>query len=495
MTKPIQRRAVLAGAAALAVVAFDPLKRSWITEAHAHGGGHGHGHGHGHGGDCCGEISIPGLDGELTVDPDAITEAADDFGHIVSRAPIAVLRPGSDDDIRKMVKYANDCGLKVAMRGQGHSTLGQAQVEGGVVIDSRTLNTIHEIECDRAVVDAGVTWNQLVAATVAEGLTPPVLTDYLDLSVGGTLSVGGIGGATNLNGVQIDNVIELEVVTGEGKLVKCSKKKKRKLFEAVLGGLGQYGIITRATVKLVPAPESARIYRLVYSDIEQYVADQTFLAEEERFDYLEGQAAPNGAGGFQYTIEAAAWFSGSDTPDDGALLAGLSFDSSTVEDQGYEQWLRRLEPTIAFLKLIGVWGFPHPWIDLFVPASEAANVASIALSTVAPDSQDPILFYPFLRSNLTRPLFMVPDEPVIFLFDILRTAPPIPGVPEALVDLNRSIYDAAAAVGSKKYPISSIPFDPADWEDHYGEKWEDVLDLKAEYDPNSVLTPGQGIFP
>jgi FAD/FMN-containing dehydrogenase len=90
---------------------------------------------------------------------------------------------------------------------------------------------------------------------------------------------------------------------------------------------------------------------------------------------------------------------------------------------------------------------------------------------------------------------MVPDEPVIFLFDILRTAPPIPGVPEALVDLNRSIYDAAAAVGSKKYPISSIPFDPADWEDHYGEKWEDVLDLKAEYDPNNVLTPGQGIFP
>lgn len=481
MTNQIQRRAVLAGAAALAVVAFDPKSRSWITEAHAkpHGGG----------------ISIPGLDGELTLDPAAIAEAADDFGHIISRTPIAVLRPGSAEDIKKMVKYANKHHLKVAMRGQGHATYGQAQVSGGVVIDSRTLATIHDIDCDRAVVEAGVTWNELVAAAIPEGLTPPVLTDYLDLSVGGTLSNGGIGGATHQKGVQLDNVIELEVVTGEGKLVTCSRHHKRRLFEAVLGGLGQYGIITRATVKLEPAHDSARIYRLFYADIDQYVADQAFLAQDGRFDYLEGQVQPNGAGGFQYMVEAAVWFTSPDEPNDADALDGLSFDSSTVEDQGYEQWLRRLEPTIAFLKAIGVWGFPHPWIDLFIPASEAANVASLALASVPPDTQDPILFYPFVKNRLKPSLFMVPDEPVIFLFDILRTAPPIPGVPEALVDLNRSIYDAAAAVGSKRYPISSIPFDVSDWQDHYGDQWCEVQDLKEEYDPNNVLTPGQGIFP
>lgn len=482
MSERIGRRAILAGSAAAAVVAFDPIGRSWVTTALASCGGGG-------------GISIPNLDGELTVDPAAIAEAADDFGHIISRTPIAVLRPASAKDIRKMVKYANDHGLKVAMRGQGHSTQGQAQVQGGVVIDSRTLNVIHSITNKKAVVDAGVTWSALVAASIADGRTPPVLTDYLDLSVGGTLSVGGVGGATNRKGVQLDNVIELDVVTGEGKLVTCSKTKKRDLFEAVLGGLGQYGIIVKATIKLEAAEESARIYRLIYADVDQYVADQVTLADDERFDYLEGQVQPNGLGGFQYMIEAAAWFSDPDQPDDDDLLDGLSFDSSTVEDQPYEQWLRRLEPTIAFLKLIGVWGFPHPWLDLFLPASEAASFVGTALTTVATDTQDPILFYPFKRSKLTRPLFRVPEEDVVFLFDILRTAPPIPGVPEALVDLNRSLYDIAAAVGGTRYPISSIPFDPSDWEQHYGDEWENVIELKCEYDPNNVLTPGQNIFP
>ncbi|MEZ4220218.1 MAG: FAD-binding protein [Polyangiaceae bacterium] len=412
MSKQIGRRALLAGAAAASVVAFSPRDRSWITIAHAKGGG----------------SPIPKLDGELSVDPAALAEAADDHGHIISRTPIAVLRPGSIKDIRKMVKYANQHGIKVAMRGQGHSTHGQAQVNGGIVIDSRTLSTIHSIHAGgscgaRAEVDAGVTWSELVAQTVAQGLTPPVLTDYLDLSIGGTLSVGGIGGVAHRAGVQIDNVSELEVVTGEGKHVLCSAHKRSDLFHAVLGGLGQYGIIVRATVDLEPAEQSARVYQLFYTDINQFIADQVTCANDERFSYLEGQVQPNGMGGFQYMIEGAVWYSAPNTPNDAALTAGLSFASSAIQDQGYEQWLRRIEPVVEFLKLIGVWGFPHPWFDLFLPASQAANIATTALASVPPDSQDPILFYAFKASRLSRPLFRVPNEEFIFLFDILRTAP------------------------------------------------------------------------
>ena len=479
MSNKIQRRHLLTGLAAASVVAFNPLERSWITVAHAaHGGG----------------PPVPPLDGELTVDPAALAEAADDFGHIISRTPIAVLRPGSTKDIRKMVKYANKHGIKVAMRGQGHATYGQAQVDGGIVIDSRTQNTIHAIHNNRAVVDAGVTWNELITAAIPQGLTPPVLTDYLDLSIGGTLSVGGMGGVTHRAGAQIDNVLELEVVTGRGKHVSCSPSKRPDLFNAVLGGLGQYGIITRAVVGLESAEQSARIYQLYYDDINQFIADQVTCADDERFSYLEGQVLPNGQGGFQYMIEGAAWYTSPNTPDDAALTSDLSFTSSAIQDQGYEQWLRRLEPLIAFLMQIGVWEFPHPWLDLFLPASQTANITTTALASVPPDTQDPILLYPFKRSRLTRPLFRVPNEEFVFIFDILRTAPPVPGVPEALVDLNRSIYEAAAAVGGKRYPISSIPFDQNDWIAHYDYAWPLVNWLKNKYDPNGTLTPGQGIF-
>ena len=66
-------------------------------------------------------------------------------------------------------------------------------VQGGVVIDMSMLNTIHGIATDRIVVDAGTTWSAVIDAALAQGLTPPVLTVFTELSVSGTLSVSGIG--------------------------------------------------------------------------------------------------------------------------------------------------------------------------------------------------------------------------------------------------------------------------------------------------------------
>src|SRR5262245_17245323 len=108
----LRRRTVLGGAAAAAVIAFDPVGPGWVAGADATAGG----------------IDVPGLDGELVVDPQSLAEAADDYGHIVHRYPVAVLRPGSVRDIVTMVRFANAHRIRVAMRGQGHSVFGQAQV-------------------------------------------------------------------------------------------------------------------------------------------------------------------------------------------------------------------------------------------------------------------------------------------------------------------------------------------------------------------------------
>ena len=67
------------------------------------------------------------------------------------------------------------------------------------------------------MVGAGATWRAVLGATLARGLTPPVLTNYLGLSVGGTLAVGGIGGTSSRYGMQTDNVLALDVVTGDGR--------------------------------------------------------------------------------------------------------------------------------------------------------------------------------------------------------------------------------------------------------------------------------------
>src|SRR2546421_8733914 len=61
------------------------------------------------------------LKGELYFDDAVLQAAADDFGHVVHKKPTAMLRPGDAQDIAKLVQFANRQGLRVAMRGQGHS--------------------------------------------------------------------------------------------------------------------------------------------------------------------------------------------------------------------------------------------------------------------------------------------------------------------------------------------------------------------------------------
>ena len=187
---------------------------------------------------------------------------------IVHQMPEAVLHPGSDRDVASMIRWAGERGLKATPRGQGHSVYGRAQVDNGFVIDMTRLRTIHDIRSDRVVVDAGATWSEVVAATLPQGLVPPVLTDFLELSVGGTLVVGGIGSMTSRHGMQSDNVLALEVVTGTGQMVTCSPDSHANLFDAVRAGLGQAAVILRATLKLIPAPQQVRRFLLSYPDLQ-----------------------------------------------------------------------------------------------------------------------------------------------------------------------------------------------------------------------------------
>ncbi|MEM8534020.1 MAG: FAD-binding protein [Chloroflexota bacterium] len=481
MSQISRRSFIKTMAAGAVVIGFNPIGREWVTTAAA----------------APTLARIPQLDGVLLRDDSALAAAADDFGHIVSHNPVAVLEPGSVQDIVEMVRFARKHDLKIAGRGQGHSTYGQPQVEAGIVIDMNKLNTIHSINSDHAVVDAGVLWSQLLQEALPQGVTPPVLTDYIELTVGGTLTVGGIGGASHRHGVQVDNVLELEVVTGKGRLKTCSPSRNRRLFHSVLAGLGQCGIIVKATVKLIPAETNARVFSLFYDDINTFTADQRRVIDDERFNYVEGQLIPDGQGGWRYFLEAASFYTSPNEPDNASLLSDLSYISGdeVIEERTYFDFLNRLAPTVAFLKSIGVWYLPHPWFDVFVPASKVDQyVGDIAANLTLDDTgQGPVLIYPVKTERFTQPLFRVPDEPVVFLFDILRTAPS-KEVAEQMVASNRELFEQNRDLGGYRYAIGAVPFSRKDWRQHFGQVWSAFRKSKRRYDPNNVLTPGQGIF-
>ena len=288
---------------------------------------------------------LPRLDGELLVDEETPTSASEDFGHLIHRTPGAVRRPGSVDDVAAMVRRANRHDHKVVPQGRRHSVYGRAQTDGGIVIDMSQRRSIHSVGADRVTVDAGATWRDVLAATLPQRLTPPVLVNYLDLSVGGTLVIGGVGDTTTRYGMQSDNVLELEVVTGEGRRVRCSPRRNADLFDAVRAGLGQVAVITTATLRLVPAPEHVRRYVLTYPDLRTLLNDQRLVIADDRFDGLQGAVLPTPAG-WQFQLDVVAHGCGDEPLDDDALLTGLSDDRSAaaITSLPYLDYLDRLAP-------------------------------------------------------------------------------------------------------------------------------------------------------
>lgn len=436
------------------------------------------------------------LDDILDNDAEVRKITADDFGHFISKSPKAVITPNCAEDVVKTIQFARQNKIKIAARGQGHSTYGQSQVENGLVIDMSYLNKIHSIDNDKAVVDGGVVWIQLVEKLLEKNLTPSVLTDYLGLSVGGTLSVGGIGGTAHHHGLQVDNVVELLVATGAGKLETCSRSENTELFEAVLAGLGQCGIIVRATIEPISAPKNARVYSLVYESLNDFIQDQRLLAGDKRFNYFKGAIISKPQGGWNYILEAASFWSSPTEPNNDALLTSLKHIKSMtkIEDKSYFDFIN--VPVVAMLNSMGAWSTPHPWFDVFLPSSTVEDYVEKTLSSLTPkDTGNGFIFlYPVNTQSTNMPLSRLPDEPIAFLFDILRNQTSDSATSKQMLDSNRKLFEQARDLGGYRYPIGSIPFSQNDWMQHFGSKWDKLVSLKQKYDPDNILTPGQGIF-
>ena len=405
----------------------------------------------------------PPLDGGIRVDDRARAAAADDFGHLVHRTPEGVLLPASEEDVAVAVRWAAEHGRAFAAQGRRHSVFGRDQAGGGIVADMRLLRTVHTIEDDRVVVDAGATWREVLAATLPRGLAPPGLPDYLDLSVGDTLIVGGVGSGISRFGVLSDNVLDLQVVTGRGERLVASPARNPGLFDAVRAGLGQVAVVTRATLRLVPAPRQVRRFLLAYPDLATMLADERLLAHEHRFERVQGAVLPAPSGGWTFRLDLVKE-PPPGPPDDDALLAGLSDDRPRAESSTlpYLEYLDRLAALERLLRSEGRWSFPHPWLTTFVGDPAVESVAAGELAGLAPADLGPlgqVVVSPILRESVRTPLLRLPPDPLGFTFNLVRF-PPTDDAAEArrLVTANRAVYERVRAAGGTLYPVSAFPW-------------------------------------
>ncbi|MCC5618139.1 FAD-binding protein [Nostoc sp. CHAB 5836] len=436
--------------------------------------------------------------GEVINTPESITEFSQDFGRIIKKKPLSIVRPQSSQDVAQVIEYAVHNDLTVCPRAGGYSLGGQCLNQDGIILDMRSLNRIHEINPDQLYfqADAGASWRKVVESSMLHSLIPPVLTNFIDVTVGGTHAAGGIGVSSFRYGTQADNCLELEVVTGDGEIIWCNPKENSELFNHVLCGYGQFGIITQVRHKLQLHRPYTRTYYLTYDNLDALLKDKQTLTSENRIDYLLSVPSPalelfSKAKSkpliqwfyvLQITIEVDELNANNN---DEKILADLNYYRRTyTEDTSYGDFV---------LPALGM-NLPentvHPWVDLIIPESQAKTYIETALSRLPAvlDCGNTLIGSFCLPLHTTKiPMFCRPNEDTIGL-GIYPIIPEFQLQP-VLSEL-KYLTDLALECGGKRYLSGWVDFDLQQWRSQFGNYWSKVNEIKHKYDPKGIFNSG-----
>jgi FAD/FMN-containing dehydrogenase len=164
------------------------------------------------------------------------------------RHPAVVARCRTAGDVRAAVRYAASHGLGVTVRGGGHNVAGAAVADGALMIDLSLLrDVVVDAGARRADAAGGCLLRDLDAATAPHGLACPAgVVSHTGL--GGLALGGGYGWLARKWGLTCDHILGAQVVLGTGEIVEASPD----LLWALRGGGGNFGVVTRFTLRLRP---------------------------------------------------------------------------------------------------------------------------------------------------------------------------------------------------------------------------------------------------
>jgi len=197
-------------------------------------------------------------------------DVGDDYTHDEAltahpHRPLAVVRPADTAEVARVVQLAADAGVALTARGSGTGLSGACiPTEGGIVVSFERMNEILEIDLENhvAVVQPGVTLDQLDQATGAHGLVYPVFPGESSASLGGNVATNAGGMRAVKYGVTRHQVLGLEAVLGTGEVIRTGGKFVKAttgydLTQLVVGSEGTLALVTEATLKLYPRPAHA----------------------------------------------------------------------------------------------------------------------------------------------------------------------------------------------------------------------------------------------
>lgn len=423
------------------------------------------------------------LRGDVTSDTAQLSEVAQDFGGLVCKTPAVVVRPRDSHDVSRAVVYAITHDLPIGIRAAGHSQGGQSLSDGGILLDMRGLDVVERVDSEGLFVEAGsgTVWRDAVRLALGIGLVPPVLTNNFSATLGGTHSTGGIGTSSFRYGSQAQNCLALEVVTGDGEIVRCSPSEREDLFHHLLCGLGQFGVLTKVKHALRRHRSHVRTDTFVYDDVGGLVEDMRYLVEEGRVDHLDA-----------YVVRR---------PRERTWLFPLRLTSEVdapdqpVEHHAPHAYRHVQGESTAFGDFVlsprnrrdPAWGqgLVRPWIDTFLPWDKAQGHVEETVREMPEDVACSYALRPFRPARTITPMLAVPEGETCLGFGVFPVVPREDAA--AVLDRVEHVRKRLVAGGGKRYLSGWNGLDSPDWRSHYGPYWVQVQDAKHLYDPHGVL--------
>lgn len=158
-------------------------------------------------------------------------------------------------------------------------------------IDVSDLTAILKIDPERriCVAESGVTFVDLVAATLRHGLVPIVVPELKTITIGGAVAGCSIESMSYRFGGFHDTCLEYEVITATGEVLICTPENENALiFQMVHGAFGTLGIIARLTFRLIPAKRFVKITYEKHGSYEAYMAAIQRHFEAQDVDFMDG---------------------------------------------------------------------------------------------------------------------------------------------------------------------------------------------------------------
>jgi len=281
-----------------------------------------------------------GFLGELFEPKDAgYNEARRIWNASVNKRPGLIARCSGIADAIAAVNFGRENNLLTAIRGGGHNVGGRGLCDDGLVIDlSRMRSVLVDTATQRVRVQGGATLGDLDRETHVFGLAVP--TGIVPKTgIGGLTLGGGVGWLVRKYGMTIDNLLSVEVVSADGRVLTASLSENDDLFWALRGGGGNFGVVASFEFQ-------ARPVDTVLGGFLLYPREAAFDVIRHYRDYL--QSAPD-----ELTAYAALLHGPDGTP----LVGIISCYCGSIADG--ERVLQPLR-TFGTPVMDGIQSFPFP---------------------------------------------------------------------------------------------------------------------------------------